>query len=81
LRDLFGTLDPGAARRNVGDADRQVAPDRDLAEQRFYRAYFRNRRIGEATKIILYGRESLRQVRISHRQHGCFSSRVIQYFL
>jgi hypothetical protein len=40
LRGLGGTLDPGAALRDVGDAHGKMTPDRDLTEQRLYRADF-----------------------------------------
>jgi hypothetical protein len=40
LRDLRGTLDPDAALRDVRDADREMAPDCNLAEQRFHSTDF-----------------------------------------
>jgi hypothetical protein len=40
VRGLGGTLDPSAALRDVGDTDREVSPDRNLAEQRLYHAEF-----------------------------------------
>jgi hypothetical protein len=40
LRGLAGTLNPGAALRDVGDAHGKMSPDRNLAEQRLYHAYF-----------------------------------------
>src|SRR4029079_1488126 len=56
---LSGALDAGAALSDVGNADRQVAMNRDLAKKSFDRADFRNAGIGKSTNIVLYRREIL----------------------
>ena len=49
LCDLRGALYAGATLSDVGNADRQVAMNGDLAEKNFHRADFRNAGIGKST--------------------------------
>ena len=78
LCDLCRALDAGAALSDVGNADRQVAMNGDLAKKSFDRADFRNAGIGKSTKIILYRGEILRHVRIPHGQDRGFRRGMIQ---
>src|SRR4029077_8061027 len=82
LRSSLGklglTLDARTALGDVRNADRQVSPDWDLAEQCFHRTQFRNRRIGKRTQIILDARKIRHHIRIAHSQHGGLLGRVLQ---
>src|SRR5207302_11346168 len=59
--DMIGTsascrrlpLDAGAALRDVGDRDLKMAAQRNLREERFHNAYFRNSGIGKSANVIL----------------------------
>src|SRR5581483_9787826 len=47
-------VQPGAARSNIRDRDRQVTPDGNLSEERFHQGRVRYRYIGIRAQIILY---------------------------
>ena len=72
LCGLRRPLDPGASLSDVGNADRQVAANGDLAKKSFDRAGFRDASVGKSAKIILYCREILGHIRISHGQNRGF---------
>ena len=78
LCELWRPLDSGAALRDVGNADGQMAANRDLAKKRFDRADLRNAGVGKSAKIILYGGKILGDVGISHGENGGFLRRAIQ---
>src|SRR5271166_2680666 len=60
-------VDSSSALRDVRDGDREVAMNFDFSEQSFYRAHFRDRRVGKRAEIILNLGKVLRQVRVPHR--------------
>src|SRR5579862_5603139 len=78
LRELWGPFDSRAALGDVGNADGQVAANRDLAKKSFDRTDLRNAGVGKSAKIILYGGKILGDVGISHGKNRGFLRSAIQ---
>src|ERR1700739_2052143 len=76
--DLTAALKARAALGDVWNADRETPANRDLTEERFHRADFRDGRIRKRAQIILKAGKIHYQVRTPHGYNRHLRSGVIR---
>src|SRR3984893_8443879 len=81
LGDPRRALESGAALGNIWNANGQMAANRNLPEERFDCAHFRNRSVGKGTHVILDLGKIAGQIRIPHGDDRCFFRSMIEQLL